>query len=127
MRYLIQFLTMVLIAFSPTSSGQGPTAKEPEKVIVHLTGNVKKPGPHTLPARAQMVDVIAACGGEDEFSSFKGMILIRFARQEGVTDGVIDQRKDEILRGGQIPRDGEFYLLQQGDVIYIPVKESFGR
>lgn len=127
MRNLIHLVTIVLIALIPTLHGEEPAAEAPKEVGVHLIGNVKIPGAHMIPARARMADIIAACGGEDEFSAFKRMILIRFARQEGVTEGAIDQRKDEIHRGAQIPRDGEFYLLQQGDVIYIPVKEIIGR
>jgi len=74
-----------------------------------------------------MEQLLEACGGRTKIASSKRLILIRFPRGEGTSeDQGPEIRKDQILRDNQIPRDGDRFLLQEGDLIYFPEKYVVG-
>jgi hypothetical protein len=109
------------------ASGNGNEKKTNGTVEVYFVGMITPSGPATLPARARLSDVIKASGGDNEFAAFRRITLIRFTREEVETGEKGNPRKDEILHADKIPRDGEFYLIQEGDVIFIPAKEIIGQ
>lgn len=92
-----------------------------EKVFVHITGQVKKPGTYEIPAKVTIEELKQISGGDDPFSGWKRIHLIRFPRIEGLYNvHPLSFDKDEILRENQIPKEGIRYLFKRGDIIYVP-------
>jgi protein involved in polysaccharide export with SLBB domain len=105
-------------------------ADDKEKILVHFTGFVKKPGSYRVATKMTMQEIRDTCGGLNEFGTTKHMMIIRFPRAEGSSEDLLtnpDKRKDEILRLNQIPKEGDHYLLKDGDIVYIPAKYVIGR
>ena len=106
------------------------SAANDDKILVHFTGYVEKPGSYRVAGKITIEELRDACGGIAPTATTKRMMVIRFPRQEGISEEQLDNpetRKDEILRLHQIPKEGEFLLLQDGDVIYVPGKYYIGR
>jgi len=124
----IMIRTLLLAIFSALIS-MAP-AESKEEILVHFTGYVNHPGSYRIDSKMTMEELRKTCGGLTQFATTKRMMVIRFPRAEGASEEHLEnpeKRKDEILRLHQIPKEGEHFLLKDGDIIYMPGKYYIGR
>jgi hypothetical protein len=76
------FIHTLLISFV-FSLFSAANADDKEKILVHFTGFVKKPGSYQVATKMTMQEIRDACGGLSEFATTKRMMIIRFPRPEG--------------------------------------------
>jgi len=92
-------------------------------IRVTVTGQMAKPGSCEMPYLFNPQDLKKVCGGPTEFGDLSNIIILRFARVEGVgADWKKLPTKDEIIRVAKASKSAPV-TLQFGDVIYVPAKK----
>ena len=95
------------------------------QIVVHVLGEVKRPGEYIVPDNTDIVEIISKAGGTTEFSNLGRVYITRYHRpaQEGSGSAASDTRKeiiefnvDKFLKKqtGTPPP-----VLQPGDVITV--------
>lgn len=111
-----------------TLSAATLSADDKKVVRIHLCGTpVNKPGVHQIAGTSTVARLKKDCGGWNEFGSDTRIYVIRFPRQEGVTEGVRDETKQEIIQLDKVMKKGGEFSFREGDIVYVPMKVFFGR
>ncbi|MDB6077699.1 MAG: hypothetical protein JWO82_1446 [Akkermansiaceae bacterium] len=112
-----------LLVLAPIQGIQAQSANQVVPIRVTVTGQMLKPGSCELPYLFNPQDLKKVCGGPTEFGDLSNIIILRFARVEGVrSDWNKLPAKDEIIRVAKAGK-GAPVTLQFGDVIYVPCKK----
>ena len=88
---------------------------------------MNKAGVHQIAETSTLARLKKDCGGWNEFGSDTRIYVVRFPRQEGVTEGVRDETKQEIIQLDKVMKKGGEFTFREGDIVYVPMKVSYGR
>ena len=114
-------LLLALTACQPTTptTPDPPTTDDPRSASYTLTGDVPRPGKRPLPPSESVVSALVDAGFNHDTLPWPAQVSLSRPAKNGNPKATAVINVREMLQSGNMSQN---YLLEPGDVLYVPTK-----